>query len=424
MSSVKYFGKNVSSVKAHNIQAILMNLLYNEPAYRVSLAEDIAVSTTTVTKLVDELIVQGIIEERAEENEGRRSVGRPHNALFLVKDALHAIGIHIGGGVYRIAIVNLRNEIFYHKFGSFNIPTPYEEVMQKIINDTNQLVEECGICRENIIGIGVGAPGLVNYKTGVIGFAKNQNWKNAPIADMLSAQLNLPVVVENNVRSMALAEALFGVGRNIGSLLFIYGRLGVAAGIVVNREIYRGINLGAGEIGHTFIIQAENEAGSPSIKTTLEDLVSEPALVRKAEALMKKEPNGLLAKIIENNDSKPVIEGLFEAVRQGDLQAKKLVETSAKYLGIAIVNAVNFLNPELILLGGMFNQEKDLYLPILEEMVKTLSFSKLGEQIKIQGTEFDWKAGVLGASSLALKHFFYLPNDDYSLMSNLERLNN
>jgi len=121
MVSARYPGRNVSDVKTHNIRAILLNLLYNEPAYRVKLASDIAVSTTTVAKLVDELISQGLIEERPEDINDHRSVGRPRNALYLVRDARHAIGVHIGGGIYRVAVVNLRNEILHHQFGYFDL---------------------------------------------------------------------------------------------------------------------------------------------------------------------------------------------------------------------------------------------------------------------------------------------------------------
>ena len=415
MVSARYPGKNVSSVKAHNIQAILMNLLYNEPAYRVQLAREIAVSTTTVTKLVDELISQGIVEERTDEIEGRRSVGRSQNALYLVRDALHAVGIHIGGGIYRIAVVNLRNEIEFHKIGYFEIISSIEEVVDHIARDTNQLLDECGICRESLLGVGVGAPGLVDYQTGMIGYAKNQGWRNAPVGEMLSGRLNLPVIVENNVRAMALGEAFFGAGRDVDSLLFMYGRLGVAAGIVVDRKIYRGINLGAGEIGHTFILHEENEDGSLGTYNTLENLVSAPALLRKAREYAEAYPESQLAGLVDLDNDQDALVYLFTVMKQGDPYAKRMIEKSAEYLGVSIVNAVNFLNPDLILLGGVFSQEKEIYLPIVQKMVKELSFAGLGEKVKIRSTNFGWKAGVLGASCLALANFFYLPSNEISL---------
>ena len=162
MASSRYSGQNVSAVKSRNIRAILMNLLYNEPGYRVKLARDISVSTTTVTKLVEELIEHGVVEERQDEVNGPRSVGRPQNAIFLVRDARQAVGVHIGGGIYRIALVNLRNEILFHNMGNYDIKAPSAVVLKLIGAEIRRMLDERQVNRENLIGIGVGAPGLVN----------------------------------------------------------------------------------------------------------------------------------------------------------------------------------------------------------------------------------------------------------------------
>jgi len=211
MVANRYPGKNVSAVKTHNIQAILLNLLYHEPGYRVQLAKEISVSTTTVTKLVEELIAQGLVEERkTQEVKGRRRVGRPQSALYLARNSRYALGVHIGGGIYRVGLVNLRNEIIQHKICYFHLKTPVTEVLSEIAEQSNRLIQESGVPRERIIGVGVGAPGLVNYRTGVIGFAKNQQWRNVPVCELLGEKTGLAVIVENNVRAMALGEAFFG----------------------------------------------------------------------------------------------------------------------------------------------------------------------------------------------------------------------
>lgn len=409
MAAPRYSGQNVSAVKSRNIRAILMNLLYNEPGYRVKLARDISVSTTTVTKLVEELIEQGIVEERLDEVDGPRSVGRPQNAIYLARDARQAVGVHIGGGIYRIAIVNLRNEILFHRMGAYDIKAPADVVLNLIGEEIGRMLDEHMPSRESVIGVGVGAPGLVNFKTGVIGFSKNQGWRNVTIGSQFTIRLNLPVVVENNVRAMALGEALFGSGRDVNTLLFLYGRLGVAAGIVVDRHIYRGINLGAGEIGHTFIVQQEYKDGSLKAYRTLEELVSAPTLIAQAQLAASQHPESILGQTLQAAVDNEALERIFEAARQADPHAKQIVETSARCLGLALVNAINFINPELILLGGMFAQGEDLYLPVIRQMVDQLAFAGMGERVEICSTSFGWRAGLLGASALALAHFFYLP---------------
>ena len=409
MASARYPGRNVSSVKAHNTRAVLLNLLYNEPGYRATIARDISVSATTITKLVEELISQGIIVEIPEENTRRRSVGRPQNALYLVRDARKAIGIHIGGDIFRVAIVNLRNEIIDHRTGSFSLGSPVESVLFEISNTARELIQACEICGDAIIGVGVGAPGLVNYQTGVIGFAKNQGWRDVPVGEFLSNRLDLPVLVENNVRAMALGEAFFGIGKEASSLLFVYGRLGVGAGIVVDHRIHRGSRLGAGEIGHSVIFGPQVVEESPGEQITLEDLVSGPALVSKAREIGLKNPAWSIGSGFADNNDQDVLDILFEAVRQEDLIAKRMVESSIQTLGLTLVNAVNFINPELILIGGMFAQQQDIYLPVLREVVDRYSFADLGQRVRIEATGFGWRAGLLGASALALTQYFYLP---------------
>jgi predicted NBD/HSP70 family sugar kinase len=106
------------------------------------------------------------------------------------------------------------------------------------------------------------------------------------------------------------------------------------------------------------------------------------------------------------------IDKIFEAIRDGDIQARLIVERSARYLGLSLVNAINLLNPELILLGGLFAQEKEIYLPVVRDVVSELAFADLGKNVKIQETSFGWKAGLLGASALALIQMLYLPIDE------------
>lgn len=419
MIPARYLGQNVSAVKSRNICAILMNLLYHEPIYRVKLAKAIAISTTTVTKLIDELISLGIVEEKLEEINGLRCVGRPQNAIFLNRDAYHAIGVHIGGGMFRIGVVNLRNEILHNRMDNYDLKSPAIDVMKLIIKKIESMIKECQIKREKILGIGIGAPGLVNSISGEIGYAKNQGWWNVPISTIFKENLGFPVVVENNVRSMALGETLFGVGKDVNTLLFVYGRLGVGAGIVVNHHIYHGSNLGAGEIGHTFIIQNEGNDELLGEHHTLEDLISAPVLIEQARALKSKNPDSLLAKTLQSQDGNQAIEEIYNSARQGDVFAQKLVKKHAQYLGIALVNAVNLINPELILLGGMFNQGIDLYLPVIRHMVDTMTFAEIGKKVKIRETSYGWKAGLLGASALALSNFFYLPPKNEEIVTNL-----
>ncbi len=405
-------GSNINLVKAHNLSAILFSLLRDNMLSRVELAEKLSLSNTTITNLTAELLEEEIIiEEQIEATEKRKPVGRPRRMLRLIPNARYAVGVHIGVGIFRVAITNLFAEIIYSQMTEFDLSTSADEVIQTIIEHIEQSISKSKVDHDRIIGVGVGASGLVNYMTGVNVLAPRLGWKDVPIQSLLESQLNLPVCVDNNVRSMALGEAFFGTGRDVSSLAFVYGRIGVGAGFVVDGRLFRGSNAGAGEIGHTIMVSKNGELCSCGNTGCLETLISEPLLVRQAELLAQAKPNGLLFQYLNDLNNSNQMEQIFAAARAGDQTAQELIEDRACYLGIALANLVNMLNPEAILLGGMFAQGFDLIAPVAEARMKEGAFAGLGNNVEIAATEFGWRAGVIGASALALTSFFYQQNE-------------
>jgi glucokinase len=231
-------------------------------------------------------------------------------------------------------------------------------------------------------------------------------WQNVPIRDELENQLSLPVFVDNNVRAMALGEAYFGIGQGVGVLAFIYGRIGVGAGIVVNGQAYRGGGAGAGEIGHTIVLPHHGRQCRCGKYGCLETLVSEPVLLREAQLLADELPNSHLAAELADDELKP-IDAVFRAAQEGDQETIEMIESQMHYLGIALANLVNILNPEMIILGGMFAQGSEWIFPTVETTMRSTAFAGLGQHVDLRPTSFGWRAGVIGAASLALKEFFY-----------------
>jgi glucokinase-like ROK family protein len=408
MDAPTFLGSNINLVKSHNLRAILLSLLYEGQVSRVELAKKTALSTTTITNLTGELLEQGIIvEESSPEIERVRRVGRPRTMLQLVPDARYAVGVHIGVGIFRIAVANLCAEIIHNSIYSFDLSTPADAVLDQITAAANKLIMESGLDRQRILGVGVGASGLVDFNTGVNILAPRLDWQNILIQSSIERGVGLPVCVENNVRTMALGEEFFGAGRGAKVLAFVYGRIGVGAGIVVDGRIFRGSGAGAGEIGHMIMIPEGGDRCQCGQTGCLETLISEPVLIREAENLAIGAPDSLLADYMRLNDHQRPIERIFAAARAGDEGAVGLIRDRSRFLGIALANLVNILNPELILLGGMFAEADDLFMPTAERVMREMAFGDLGEKVRLQPTTFGWKAGVVGASSLALSNYFY-----------------
>lgn len=408
MAEPTYMGSNINLVKAHNLQAILLSLLHDEEISRVELAKRTYLSNTTITNLISELIdAQIVSEDRNPADKAYRSVGRPRTIISLVPDARFAMGIHIGIGLFRIALANLFDEIVASSIGYFNFSDSPEQVLEQMAVMIEKILTENQVDPELILGVGVGASGLVNYQAGINVLAPNLGWRMIPIQDILEQRLNLPVVVDNNVRAMALGEALFGIGRNVESLAFVYGRIGVGAGFIFNGQVYRGSSTGAGEIGHITLITENGEQCRCGKTGCLETLISEPVILKYANKLAQEHPKSLLARTLQTPSDDRPIDKVFNAARQGDSLAKNLINERGKYLGIALANLVNIFNPELILLGGMFAQGHDLFIPAVSSTMREMAFAGMGEKVRLKPTSFGWRAGVIGASALALSRFFY-----------------
>ncbi len=412
MSETSILGSNINRVKAHNVSAVLLHLLFHEPAYRVQIAEQASLSTTTITNIIDELIELGIVvEDGIEETQGKRRVGRPRAALRLEKNARYTIGIQVGVERYRIGIANLRGEILHSRRVTFDRATPPEEVFQQIAREVDDLILESEIDRRNIMGAGVGAAGLVNYHTGVNILSANMGWENIPIREWLSDQMDMPVVVDNNVKCMALGEAFFGSGRNIESLAFVYGRTGVGSGLVIDNRLLRGADLGAGEIGHMILLAEGGQICKCGQYGCLETLISEDTLIQQAGALVQSQPASQLGELWQAADKKTV-DLIFQAARAGDTAAAEIVSCGAHYLGIALANLVNLFNPKMIVLGGLFAEGQDLILPTAQKTLEQTAFAGLGKKVKLQATSFGWQAGIVGAAALALTNYFYLNSEE------------
>jgi glucokinase-like ROK family protein len=400
-------GSTGSAVKAHNVKAILLALLNTDNLSRVQLAQLTGLSTTTITNLISELIDNGIVAEEGTEKPSRPpSVGRPRTALRLVPDARFVIGIHIGVGSVRIAIGDLRANLLEVRSLAHPLDRNPEKVFQEISKLVDQTIQDRGLDTTQLLGIGIGASGLVDPSTGVNLIAPNLGWRNVPIQEICCSGLDIPICVDNNVRAMALGEAMFGNERDIQSLAFVYARIGVGAGFITNGNLYRGVGAGAGEIGHMTMILEAGEPCRCGNNGCLETLVSEPVILRQAEEIARQKPKGVLAQHMENGKILS-IEQVFNVARDGDQDMLKIIKQKARYMGIALANLVNIFNPETIVLGGLYAQGADLLLPNIQNTMQERSFANLGKRVQLRTASFGRNAGVVGAAALALSAFFY-----------------
>lgn len=408
-------GRSITDVKEHNLHAILSALLRCGPTSRVDMARLTGLSSTTITNLVTLLIEQGIVEEAGKElanpdaraerpSEGRAGAGRPPTLIRIVPQARYAVGIHIGVDTVHVGVTDLFGCLLAYRVEQQPPDVSPEQLLHMAAGMVDSCLEASGARRECLVGIGVGASGLTDPHTGVNVLAPSLGWRNVHVRDILAGITGLPVMVDNNVRAMALAESMFGAGRGVNMLAFVYSRVGVGAGFVIGGEPYRGTQYGAGEIGHTTVVPAGGAPCRCGNTGCLETLVSEGEIVRLAGVLAARSPDSTLARSLASERS---IDAVFDAARAGDRDARTLLDERAFHLGTTLANLINVMNPDMIILGGVFAAGADLMLPRIEETMRRRSFAGLGERVALSVTSFGRKVGVIGAAALALDAFFY-----------------
>ncbi len=297
------------------------------------------------------------------------------------------IGIDIGGTDTKIGLVDVHQKLI----ASVTSPTGAagrkpEEVLKDIGERALQLLDSQGIAVDQCIGAGVGAPGTVDGKNGVVRYSNNIQWEQVRVAEEIGKILPVPVKVANDADCAALGEMVAGAGRGFRDMVMLTLGTGVGGGIILNGEIYEGKGIGGSELGHMVIVE-DGEPCTCGRKGCLEAYASASALARNAERKTGRK------------DLKP--EQIFELAERGDKDAREAIEDYRKKLATGIVNIVNIFRPQLVLIGGGISAQGENLLAPLREIVKENAFGgSKGEIPEIETASLGNHAGMIGAANL------------------------
>ena len=314
-------------------------------------------------------------------------------------DQSYVIGIDVGGTNTKFGIVDRRGQIV--KSGS--IKTGKHEDVNNYLDELAEALEEMidgKIAKEQIVGIGVGAPNG-NYYTGNIEFAPNLPWKGViAFAQLLEEKTGIPVALTNDANAAAIGEMTYGAARGMKDFIVITLGTGVGSGIVVNGQLVYGHDGFAGELGHTIIRRTNGRICGCGRTGCLEAYTSATGVARTAREYLDmrpKEPTLLRNIPIEDITSKDV----SEAANAGDEMAKEIFEYTGRLLGEAFADFVAFSTPEAIILFGGLSRAGDLIMnPIRESMERNLLQIYKGK-VKLLFSELkESDAAILGASAL------------------------
>ncbi len=279
-----------------------------------------------------------------------------------------------------------------------------EAVLEAMVTSARGLLERSGCPPDRVLGLGIGAPGLVDPETGTVVEAPNLfGWRNVPVRDHLAGELGIPTSLENDANVLALGEHRWGAGRGVSDLLYITVSTGIGGGLILGGRLYGGASSTAGEVGH-IPLQVDGPPCGCGNHGCLEALASGTALARAARDALKEGAASLLLEAVEGVESVDA-EAVFRAAAQGDALATGIVERGAFYLGLGLTTVVNLLNPELIVVGGGLSMEWDAYVAPALRVMRLRAFTRPAERVRVIPAALREEAGALGAVVLALDTF-------------------
>ena len=389
-------------MKQLNVSAVLKVIKDNGSLSRAEIAKLTGLTPASVTNITKFLIEDKfLIESKVGESSG----GRPPIILELNADARYVIGVGIGVGVIDVVITNLSANIIIKK--SIIIEDErydYDLVFKKLVNLINEVVESSQIDQEKILGVGVALHGIVNARTGVSIHALYYGWKNKNIKEKLEQELGLTVCVDNYVRAMALGESWFGATKDIANFVTLNISNGIGAGIIINNTPYYGVDFSAGEIGH-IVVEADGDKCNCGNYGCLETVASNNNITRKAIKLIKQGVNSSLSRDV-NDINNLSIEDICKAAKEGDELSITILKEAARYIGVAITNLINILNPTAIVVVGEIFENTTYTIETLNEIVKNRGLKLLSENVRIIRSLLGRDAAVVGASTLVIQEIF------------------
>ena len=391
--------------RAHNQGLVLRTLFDHGPVSRAEVARRTGLTRTTVSDVVSEFLGHGLAEEVGR---GPSSGGKAPILVRVVDDARYVVGADLGERAFSGALVNLRGDV--RRTASEPIEGPHGG---EALAALHRLIDGLVADRPGaLLGIGVGTPGLVDAASGTIRWAVNLDWQDLPLGRLLRERYEVPAYVANDSRAAALGEYLFAGESRGANLVAIKVGYGIGAGIVLNGELFHGDGFGAGEIGHTTVVDdgAECRCGRFGC---LETVASSRSIIARAEEAARRAPDGVLGqRLRQANGAGPgvgegatpslTLDDVRAALDAGDEDAVAIVRGAGRAMGHAVAALIGALNVQRIVLLGAVATLGEPWLSAVRDEAQRRSLGLLARDTTIELGSTAEDVVILGASAMLM----------------------
>lgn len=324
-----------------------------------------------------------------------------HRLPSLQEDARFRLGIDLGGTNIKVGLLDENQQILAHGTRKTLAQRHWKEVADDMIACAREVMEQAGCGPRDCRGIGIGSPGTVDSRNGIVLYSNNFNgWENIPLRAYIEEKMGVPVRISNDANCAALGEAMAGAGRDYQDVVLITLGTGIGSGIVLNGTIFEGGSPGGAELGHTLLVQ-DGERCTCGRKGCWEAYASATALIREGKKAARRAPESLLNRLCDGEPEHMNGWIPFSAARSGDPAAKQVVDRYIRCLAEGLVNVVNIFRPQVILLsGGICGQGEYLTAPLNERIRQDSFAGKWAAVPEVRIAALGNDAGMVGAANL------------------------
>jgi len=368
---------------------------------RIDIARATGLSQALITGLTADLINEGlIIEKQSGEYEG----GRRPMLLALNPEGAFVVGVNLSITELSVVIVNFEGTVVASYTQSLApIHHSVSEIADSVVGAVQACIWEANFAKEQISGVGIGIPGLVDPYSGNIRFLPNYGWENVNLKELVQSKLNHPCYIDNSSNTLALAEQWFGEGKGLNNFLVVTIENGVGLGAVINGRIYRGEEGFAGEFGH-ITINPDGPECRCGKRGCVEAYAGSIAIMRDARQA------ALDGQWDCEDPGRITYEDVVRAAQNGADVLRQLFVRAGRILGIGISHLIILFNPTKIIITGKGMRAGELFFDVMYSTLENYLSAKFGRrttQIMVQQwTEQDW---ARGAGALVLQELYKSP---------------
>ena len=366
---------------------MILNVIRNKrPISRADIAKITGMSPTSVGRIVSELEEIGLIKETELFSNG---VGRKAMLLDIDAKSVLNVGVYLNRDITRIGIVDFDGNIIKDetiKYSTSGIAP--EVVIDNLADYIEKIINESNVDIKKINGIGIGIPGIIDFKLGKVVFSAQLGWRDIDVASRITKKLNIRTTIDNTVKLKALAESSQKAFEDSHRIVLMSFGSGVGSALVIDGEIFRGNKNIAGEIGHT-TVEPNGMLCECGRRGCLQTYIADSALIQEAR------------KVSDVSS----VRDIFDAANRKEDWAINILDMTATYISIAINNVLCMYNPDTVILGGRLIESNPEIIDLINEKCEKYIWDPFKGTFKLVYSKLKNDAVIIGAAALSLNTY-------------------